>query len=183
MMKCFISMFLCASIVICLFSGCSSSESSKPNTPVEFSLSEYSDSEIEVAVDEWDSVNFYLLPFDTTDEDLEIVNSDNNIAECNFWTNAAAGNKICIINIKGLAEGVTTVYLKDKNSTSESARITITVFQEEEEEEEVDNSRTVYINLNGDKYHYSKECAGKSAQESTLNKVIRSKEPCSKCVH
>ena len=121
-----------------------------------------------------------MIPFSTTDDDLEIVNSNSEIAECSFWTNAAAGNKVCVINIKGLTEGSTTVYLKDKNSAAQSTTINITVFQKEEE---VDNSRTVYINLNGDKYHYNKECAGKSAKATTMNKVIRYKEPCSKCVH
>ena len=176
----FINIFLLISIVLSAFVGCSSGDSSKQNIPIEFSLSQYSEPDVKVEVGEYNRVNFYLLPFDTTDEDFEIVNSNEEVAECSFWTNEVAGEKIVVINIKGVSEGTTTMYLKDKNSTSQSTSINITVFKVEEE---VDNSRTVYLNLNGEKYHYSKSCAGKSAYATTLNKVPKYVGPCSKCAH
>ena len=90
-------------------------------------------------------------------------------------------SKKVVITYAGLSVGQSTFYLKDKNSDARSCDITIMV---EEKEEEVDNSRTVYVNYSGDKYHYSKSCAGTSAYETTLNKAKASyKEPCSKCAH
>ena len=180
MLKRLANLFLLISTFVSSLVGCSTSEPSKPDGPIEFSLSQYSEIELEVEIDKYDSVTFYLLPFEATEEDLEIVNSNDDVAECTFYTNAVAGKKIAVINIKGISEGNTTVYLKDRNSTSISDSVNITVFKKEEE---VDNSRIVYANLNGDKYHYSKSCAGKSAYETTLKKVERYKEPCSKCVH
>ena len=181
MIKRFINAILLIFTVLTSLVGCSSTNSTdKPNTPIEFSLSQYSETEVKVEVGEYSRVNFYVLPFDTTDEDLELVNSNEEVAECSFWLNGVAGEKIVVINIKGVSEGSTTMYLKDKNSTSQSISIDITVFKVEEE---VDNSRTVYLNLNGEKYHYSKSCAGKSAYSTTLNKVPKYVGPCSKCVH
>ena len=180
MPKRFFNLILLVSIVVSSFSGCSSSNTSKPKAPIEFSLSQYSHTESEIEIGEYDRVNFYVLPFATSDEDLELVNSNDEVVESSFWTNAVAGEKIVVINVKGLSEGTATIYLKDKNSTSKSDSIKITVFKVEEE---VDNSRTVYLNLNGNKYHYRKSCAGKSAYATTLNKVPTYVEPCSKCVH
>ena len=180
MLKRLATLFMLVSIIVSSLVGCSTSEQYNIDVPIEFSLSQYSEMQLEVEVDKYDSVTFYLLPFEATEDNLEIVNSNIDVAECTFYTNAVAGKKIVVINIKGISEGNTTVYLKDRNSTSVSDNVNITVFKKEEE---IDNSRIVYTNLNGDKYHYSKSCAGKSAYETTLKKVERYKEPCSKCVH
>lgn len=159
---------------------CSLPKSSTNKMPIEFNISQYSETELEIEIGEYERVSFTLNPFETKDEDLEIVVSDKDVVECTFFTIAAAGKKNVAINIKGIAEGSATIYLKDKNSTSKSINIKIIVVKPNEE---IDNSRTVYINFNGDKYHYSKDCAGKSAYASTLNKVKTIKEPCSKCVN
>lgn len=172
-------------VIFALASGASSagSTSTKPNQPVvpiEFSLNQYSKNEVEVEVGEYGRVTFDVLPFETTEDDVEIINSNESVVECDLWTVASAGVKRVVINLKGKAEGSATICLKDKNSSSQSVSINITVVKVEEE---VDNSRTVYVNLNGDKYHYSKSCAGKSASATTLNSVKLIKTPCSKCVH
>lgn len=70
------------------------------------------------------------------------------------------GKKLAIISYSGICEGETTIYLKDNNSNTKSQEIHITVNQKVEE---IDNSRTVYLNYGGKKYHYSQCCAGKSA--------------------
>lgn len=49
------------------------------------------------------------------------------------------------------------------------------------EETTKDNSRTVYTTPTGEKYHFSKSCAGKNAIEHTLNEVKDTHEPCKKC--
>ena len=179
--KFLLAVFIIVAVVGIIVSIANNGKDPKPATPVEFSLSQYSHTETKVELNTLETVTFYLLPFDTTEEDLEIVNSNNEIATCTFKSvHAVAGEKLAVIYIKGIAEGTTTMYLKDKNSTSQSESIEITVFKKEEE---VDNSRKVYINYSGDKYHFSKSCAGQSAYESTLNKVKNYKEPCSKCAH
>ena len=179
--KFLLAVFIIVAVVGIIVSIANNGKDPKPAAPVEFSLSQYSHTETKVELNTLETVTFYLIPFDTTEEDLEIVNSNNEIATCTFKSvHAVAGEKLAVIYIKGLAEGTTTMYLKDKNSTSQSESIQITVFKKEEE---VDNSRKVYINYSGDKYHFSKSCAGQSAYESTLNKVKNYKEPCSKCAH
>ncbi len=159
-------------------------ENKEPTTPeeMEFSLSQYDSTETEIEVGQLDSITFYVLPFKTTQDDLEIVNSNDEVATCTFKSvHAVSGKKLAIINIKGKTEGVTTLYLKEKNGTIQSCSIQIKVI---EKIEEVDNSRTVYVNYSGDKYHFSKSCAGNSATETTLNKAKKmGKDPCSKCAH
>lgn len=159
-------------------------EDKGPTTPVqmEFSLSQYDSTETQIEVGQLDSITFYVLPFKTEQDDLEIVNSNDEIAFCTFKSvHAVSGKKLAIINIKGKTVGETTLYLKEKNGTNQSCTIHITVI---EKVEEVDNSRTVYVNYSGDKYHFSKSCAGNSATETTLNQAKKTgKKPCSKCAH
>ena len=99
MFKRFINFILIVPMVISSLSGCSSSKASKPKEPIEFSLSEYSQTTEKIEVGEYGRVNFYVLPFATTDEDLELVNSNEEVAECSFWTNGVAGEKIVVIKI------------------------------------------------------------------------------------
>ena len=127
-------------VIFCIIIGtssCSSSKVEKEKAPIVFSLSQYCETDIEVEIGRYNTATFDLQPFEVTDEDLEIVNSNNEIAECTFYTNAVAGGKIAVINIKGLAAGSSTVYLKDKNSESKTCNINIPV-----PKEEIDNSRT-----------------------------------------
>ena len=145
-------------------------------------MSQYDSTETQIEVGQLDSITFYVLPFKTEQDDLEIVNSNDEIAFCTFKSvHAVSGKKLAIINIKGKTAGETTLYLKEKNGTIQSCTIHITVI---EKVEEIDNSRTVYVNYSGDKYHFSKSCAGNSATETTLNQAKKTgKEPCSKCAH
>lgn len=43
------------------------------------------------------------------------------------------------------------------------------------------SGRTVYVTPNGQKYHFSKSCAGKNARERDLNEVKDNYQPCKKC--
>ena len=133
---------------------------------------------------DWDTLHFFVSPSNIEEDDIEIINSNNNVLRVsirNSMYDSETNSKKVVITYAGLSVGQSTFYLKDKNSDARSCDITITV---EEKEEDVDNSRTVYVNYSGDKYHYSKSCAGASAYETTLNKAKASyKEPCSKCAH
>ena len=122
-----VALLLLVILVVFAFIKCTSSKLTQSITPIEFSISQYSETEIELEEGEYGRVSFSVLPFDVTDADLEIINSNESIAECTFWTNAVEGKKIVVINIKGKAEGSSTVYLKDKHSTSQSVSINITV--------------------------------------------------------
>ena len=182
-------------IVASIITGCVSNNKEPEPTPIEsFALDYkyYDENMILVLGDDsglfdkgdWDTLRFYVKPSNIEVEDIEIVNSNNEVLRC--WIKDSLNDpethslKV-IVGYEGLKVGESTFYLKDKNSDARSCDITIKV---EEKEEEVDNSRTVYVNYSGDKYHYSKSCAGNSAYETTLNKAKASyKEPCSKCAH
>lgn len=88
-----------------------------------------------------------------------------------------------------VAVGVTTQTTTEPKSTTTATTTTeattttteTTTKETTTEQTTKDNSRTVYITPTGEKYHYSKACAGKNAIESTYNKVKDIYEPCKKC--
>ncbi len=43
------------------------------------------------------------------------------------------------------------------------------------------NGRIVYYTPNGEKYHFSKECAGENARETLYYYEVQKREPCKKC--
>lgn len=77
----------------------------------------------------------------------------------------------------------TTTETTTKETTTETTTKRETTTRETTTEEKTtkDKSRTVYITPTGEKYHYSKSCAGKNAIESTLNEVKDRYDPCKKC--
>ena len=117
--------------------GSTSTKSNQPVAPIEFSLNQYSKNEVEIEVGKYGRVTFDVLPFDTTEDGVEIINSNESVVECDLWTVSSEGVKKVVINLKGKAEGSATISLKDKNSASQSVSINITVVKLEEE---VDNS-------------------------------------------
>lgn len=64
---------------------------------------------------------------------------------------------------------------------SSSIESTETTEKETEEETTVDNSRKVYVTPYGEKYHYSKSCAGKNAREISEDDAEGIYDPCKKC--
>ncbi len=133
---------------------------------------------------DWDTILFYVRPSNIKVEDIEIINSNDDVLKCsisNSLNDFETHSKKVIIKYEGLKTGKSTFYLKDKNSEAQSCSITINV---EEHVEEENNSRTVYLTYSGSKYHFSQSCAGSSSYASTLNKALKLlKEPCSKCAH
>jgi len=165
-------------VLLCLV-GCVQ-DTKEPIKVKSFELSEYSSLENTIPVGECDRLNMYIYPTDVDEESIELVNADENVAICLIQDiKMVAGKKLAVISFRGKGVGETTIYLKDINSDAQSEMIHIVV---KEKQGEVDNSRKVYLNYSGDKYHFDYSCAGKSAYESTLNEATKlGKEPCYKC--
>lgn len=94
------------------------------------------------------------------------------------------------ITVEVIGERATLVDMEDETETTETTTQTTTetttaetTTRETTTEEETtkDTSRTVYITPTGEKYHYSKSCAGENAIETTLNEVKDRYDPCKKC--
>lgn len=86
------------------------------------------------------------------------------------------------ITVEVIGERATLVDTEDETETTETTtRETTTEEATTEEETTKDTSRTVYITLTGEKYHYSKSCAGDNAIETNLDEVKDTHEPCKKC--
>lgn len=145
-------------------------------------LSQYNTTELSIEVNEHDDLTFYLEPSSIKMEDIEIINSNDSVALCILQdVRSVPTGRIAIVSYRGIAEGTAELYVKIKNSETQSEVISISV---NPHKPEADSSRTVYLNYSGSKYHYSRACAGETAYESTLNQALRKfKEPCSKCVH
>ena len=64
----------------------------------------------------------------------------------------------------------------------EIAEDDINEYEDNETTTKKKHSRIVYTTPYGEKYHYSKSCAGKNASESELDDVKGFLDPCKKCV-
>ncbi len=86
------------------------------------------------------------------------------------------------ITVEVIGERATLVDMEDETETTETTtRETTTEETTTEEETTKDTSRTVYITPTGEKYHYSKSCAGDNAIETSLDEVKDTYQPCKKC--
>lgn len=152
-------------------------------TPTTFHMSENYSSEISIPIDEHDTIVFYVTPITIDMDDIELVVENPDVAKCliqNVYN--VAEKRLIKISYSGIAVGETTLYIKDKNSQNISDILHLSVTEKELPPE--DNSKTVYLNYGGEKYHYNKNCAGNSAYESTLKQAQQlGKEPCSKCAN
>lgn len=171
--------FLCfVLIIICSFWGCGSSVEQVKIEKIVWK--ESFSTEFVMETGDRKQVAFYFEPYSASGGNLELINDNEDVAYCLIQdVRPVSGKQLVIVGCKGLSVGEANFYIIDKDSQVKSDVIKIIV---KEVQEEVDNSRIVYLNYSGDKYHYSKSCAGTSAYESTLNKALRLlKEPCSKC--
>ena len=82
---------------------------------------------------------------------------------------------VFIFKLKAKKKGKTSLIVSSLNGKV-SDKIQIEV-------KEKDTSRTVYVTPYGQKYHFSKSCAGKNASETTLNDAKTYKDPCKKCAY
>lgn len=157
-----------------------SSKSNKEPEKTYFELGEYTEQNYELVLGDHKQINFYIYPSKMGEEDIEVVNADETVAKCLIQKmNLVNGKKVITVSIIPQNLGETTLYLQTKDESAKSDEIHVNVSEKAVEE---DNSRTVYLNYEGSKYHYSSSCAGKSSYESTLNQALKlGKEPCSKC--
>ncbi len=158
-----------------------SSKSNKEPEKIYFELGEYTEQNYELVSGTHKQINFYIYPSKMSEENIEVVNADETVAKCLIQKmNLVKGKKVITVSIVAQNLGETTLYLQTKDESVKSDEIHVTVSEKTVEE---DNSRTVYLNYEGSKYHFSSSCAGKSSYESTLNQALKlGKEPCSKCV-
>lgn len=157
-----------------------SSKSNKEPETIYFELGEYTEQNYELVSGDRKQINFYIYPSKMSEEDIEVVNVDETVAKCLIQKmNLVKGKKVITVSIVPQNLGETTLYLQAKDESVKSDEIHVTVSEKTVEE---DNSRPVYLNYEGSKYHFSSSCAGKSSYESTLNQALKlGKEPCSKC--
>lgn len=157
-----------------------SSKSNKEPETIYFELGEYTEQNYELVSGDHKQINFYIYPSKMSEEDIEVVNVDETVAKCLIQNmNLVKGKKVITVSIVPQNLGETTLYLQAKDESVKSDEIHVTVSEKTVEE---DNSRPVYLNYEGSKYHFSSSCAGKSSYESTLNQALKlGKEPCSKC--
>lgn len=158
-----------------------SSKSNKEPETIYFELGEYTEQNYELVLGDHKQINFYIYPSKMGEEDIEVVNADETVEKCLIQKmNLVNGKKVITVSIIPQNLGETTLYLQTKDESAKSDEIHVNVSEKAVEE---DNSRTVYLNYEGSKYHYSSSCAGKSSYECTLNQALKlGKEPCSKCV-
>ena len=157
-----------------------SSKSNKEPEKTYFELGEYTEQNYELGLGDYKKINFYIYPSKMSEEDIEVVNADETVAKCLIQKmNLVNGKKVITVSIVPQNLGETTLYLQTKDESVKSDEIHVNVSEKAVEE---DNNRTVYLNYEGSKYHFSSSCAGKSSYESTLNQALKlGKEPCSKC--
>lgn len=85
-------------------------------------------------------------------------------------------------NITTTTTKTTTLSTTTTIVDDEIAEDGINEYEDNETTTKKKHSRIVYITPYGEKYHYSKSCAGKNASESELDDVKDFLEPCKKCV-
>lgn len=156
------------------------SKKNKDSEEIYFELGEYSKQNYEMVVGDHNEISFFIYPSRMSEKDIEVVNADENVAKCLIQKmNLVKGKNVITVSIVSQNPGETVVYLQTKDESVKSDEIRVLVSEKVIEE---DNSRTVYLNYEGSKYHFSSSCAGKSSYETTLNQALKlGKEPCSKC--
>lgn len=135
-------------------------------------------------------------------DDIEFISENPEIATFTYDKTALTSYIYFDVTAVGVGETYIYVQTKDKSVVSDKIKVIVTeeetttatettteetttkIIQEattEEQPTEQKSGITVYITPTGEKYHYSKSCAGKNAKERDLEDVRGSYEPCKKC--
>lgn len=77
----------------------------------------------------------------------------------------------------------TTTETTTKETTTETTTKATTTKKTTTTQAEKSNSKIVYVTPTGEKYHFSKSCAGKNAMERELDDVKDIYDPCKKCAY
>ena len=122
---------------------------------------------------------------DTANKDLiNLYSSNENVATIEYIERTSYFNDLYFV-IKGVSEGTAIIRAETTDGTVQSYEVTVNVEAEtttEEPETEEDTGTTVYITPTGEKYHFSKSCAGKNAIPKQMDEVS-SYDPCKKCAY
>lgn len=124
-------------------------------------------------------------------DDIEFISENPEIAT--FTYDKTALTNYIYYNIEAVSAGETYIYVQTKDKSVVSEKIKVVVTEEETTTESTTitttkeyttkqkSSITVYTTPTGEKYHYSKSCAGENAIEHDLDDVQNSYKPCKKC--
>lgn len=119
---------------------------------------------------------------------LDFVSENPKVATIEYDKDSSISQKVIIAPV---SDGETYVYIQSKDGTVKSEKIKVVVDIEEETTTESiyketttekKSGKIVYVAPRGEKYHYSKSCAGKNAMERDLDDVKGAYDPCKKCV-
>lgn len=158
----------------------------------------------ELTVGERSEEHYFTIvtTYETFFWDIEFVSTDESIAVAQY--EKTAGDIYVYYTIEAIAAGEAYVYFTADDGRVESERIRVTVTEKVEERDPKDTdfegtepegettetetladkteSKIVYVTPSGKRYHYSKSCAGKNAQETSLDEAIAAgKTPCGTC--
>ena len=124
------------------------------------------------------TVTVYMTPSGITVDDFSIVGSDTSaVGISNVQVKGDGDKTVLTFTVSALKAGSSEISVISADGKAQSDKLSVTV-------REKDTSRTVYVTPYGEKYHFSANCAGKNATETTLNKAKSSgKDACGKCAH
>lgn len=166
-------------LVICILTLAACSSSPNPNTT---SISFENNSEVQILIGKATVIDAFIQPYESMGADVNFHCENEDIAYVRE-TEVLHGNGVKYISvyINGVSVGETNIYAQTNDGLIQSEKVKILVTEDNLIK---DTSTRVYLNLSGNHYHSSSECAGKSSYESTLNKAIKLKrEACNKCVN
>ncbi len=122
------------------------------------------------------SYTIELTPATVTESDFEFTVSDTSVISVfDVQVTNEETKTVVAFSVYANGAGSATLQLKSVDGLTQSSEMSFEI-------EEKDTSPTVYTTPTGEKYHYSKSCAGKNAHETTLNKATeQGYDPCKKC--
>lgn len=124
---------------------------------------------------EYEGYNIMLIRMNSPDKNDSL---EDDITVTEKQTESTTQNTTTTTTTKTTTLSTTTPTIVD----DEIAEDDINEYEDNETTTKKKHSRIVYTTPYGEKYHYSKSCAGKNASESELDDVKNFLDPCKKCV-
>lgn len=162
---------------------------------------------LELEVGESDR-SYFIVKFEGEEislDDIVFVSSDESVATITFDSKVLSS--YIYYNVKAVGAGTANVHVETVDGLVKSETIIVTVAAEETttekltktttqiqttkqqaitteeiETEEEYTGRTVYITPYGEKYHFSRSCAGENAMSRRMDEV-NAYDPCKKCAY
>lgn len=153
-------------------------ETSKDNTTAIITeFDKFQENNVIFEVDESHSFSISFEPTNINIDQIKFEMSDDGIANiANVEIDKNDEKSVLSFDVMPIKTGRLNIIVNGADGRSSSEKLSLTI---------VGNgmTRTVYVSYYGDKYHYSKSCAGSSPQSTTLYEASMYKKPCSKCAH